>query len=41
MDEYIAFDSHKHYTLVEHEDRRTRQTRQQRIEHRPEGFRLR
>ncbi|KPK49315.1 MAG: hypothetical protein AMK72_04875 [Planctomycetes bacterium SM23_25] len=35
MDEYIAFDSHKHYTLVEHEDRRTRQTRQHRIEHRP------
>lgn len=33
MKEYIAFDSHKHYTLAEREDARTCRTRQVRIEH--------
>jgi transposase len=33
MKEYIAFDSHKHYTLAEREDVRTGRTRQDRIEH--------
>jgi len=31
--EYIAFDSHKHYTLAVHENRRTGHSRQQRINH--------
>jgi transposase len=35
MDEYIAFDSHVHYTLAEREAKRTGRTRQERIEHRP------
>jgi len=33
MEEYIAFDSHKRYTLAEREDVRTGRVRQQRIEH--------
>lgn len=33
MKEYIAFDSHKHYTLMEREDAQTGRTVQQRIEH--------
>jgi hypothetical protein len=37
MKEYIAFDSHKHYTLAEREDVRTGRCRQERIEHRPGG----
>ena len=32
MKEYIAFDSHKHYTLVEHEEVATGKVRQYRIE---------
>lgn len=39
MQEYIAFDSHKHYTLAEREDVRTGRARQQRIEHRPGAIR--
>ncbi len=39
MKEYIAFDSHKHYTLAEREDHRTCRTRQQRIEHSPGAIR--
>jgi len=39
MREYIALDSHKHYTLAEREDARTGQCRQQRIEHRPGAIR--
>jgi transposase len=34
MDEYIAFDSHKHYTLAEREEVETGRTKQTRIEHR-------
>src|SRR5512139_2046451 len=34
MKEYISFDSHKHYTLMEREDRVTGRTRQCRIAHR-------
>jgi len=34
MGEYIAFDSHKHYTLAEREEVETGRTRQSRIEHR-------
>ncbi len=34
MREYIAFDSHKHYTLVEREDRTTGRVRHCRLEHR-------
>jgi transposase len=34
MGEYIAFDSHKHYTLAEREDVATGRTRQRRIDHR-------
>lgn len=34
MREYIAFDSHKHYTLAEQEDRATGRSRLTRIEHR-------
>lgn len=33
MDEYIAFDSHKRYTWVEHEEANTRKVRQYRVEH--------
>jgi len=33
MKEYIAFDSHKHYTLMERENVATRRARQQRIDH--------
>jgi transposase len=33
MKEYIAFDSHRHYTLMEREDAQTGRTVQQRIEH--------
>ena len=33
MEEYIAFDSHKRYTLAEREDVRTGRVKQQRIEH--------
>ena len=33
MKEYIAFDSHKHYTLMEREDVETGRTRQVRIDH--------
>lgn len=33
MKEYIAFDSHKHYTLLEREDAQTERIVQQRIEH--------
>lgn len=33
MNEYIAFDSHKYYTLAEREDVQTGKTRQHRIEH--------
>jgi transposase len=39
MSEYIAFDSHKHYTLAEREDVATGQVRQTRIEHRPGAIR--
>lgn len=35
MKEYISFDSHKHYTLMEREDRSTGAVRQCRIEHLP------
>jgi len=35
MRDYISFDSHKHYTLCEIEDRRTGRARQFRIEHGP------
>ncbi len=39
MKEYIAFDSHKHYTLVEHEEVATGKVRQYRIEHAPGAIR--
>jgi len=39
MKEYIAFDSHKHYTLMEREDVATGRTRQVRIEHAPGAIR--
>lgn len=39
MNEYIAFDSHKHYTLMERESITTGKTRQRRIEHRPGAIR--
>jgi len=39
MGEYIAFDSHKHYTLAEREDAATRAVRQERIEHQPGAIR--
>ncbi len=35
MEEYIAFDSHKRYTWVEHEQANTGKTRQYRLEHSP------
>jgi len=39
MREYIAFDSHKRYTLAEREDVRTGRVHQERIEHRPGAIR--
>jgi transposase len=39
MNEYISFDSHKHYTLMEREDRQSQMARQDRIEHRPGAIR--
>lgn len=39
MREYIAFDSHKHYTLVERENRQTGRTVLRRIEHDPGAIR--
>jgi transposase len=39
MNEYIAFDSHKHYTLMERENIKTSKARQRRIEHRPGAVR--
>lgn len=39
MKEYIAFDSHKHYTLAERQDVRTGQATQCRISHRPGAIR--
>jgi hypothetical protein len=39
MKVYIAFDSHKHYTLVEHEEVATKKVRQYRIEHAPGAIR--
>ena len=35
MEEYIAFDSHKHYTWVEHQEANTGKLRQYRVEHAP------
>jgi transposase len=39
MEEYIAFDSHKHYTWVEHWQANTGKTRQYRLEHAPGAIR--
>jgi len=39
MKEYIAFDSHKHYTLMEREDRQTARTVQLRVAHQPGAIR--
>jgi len=39
MDEYIAFDSHRHYTLAERDPVAGGRPRQQRIEHRPGAIR--
>jgi len=39
MEEFIAFDSHKRYTLVEREDVETGKTKQLRVEHRPGAIR--
>jgi len=39
MKEYIAFDSHKRYTLVEHEDVASGKVRQYRVEHAPGAIR--
>ena len=39
MKEYIAFDSHKRYTLVEREDVATGKVRQYRVEHAPGAIR--
>lgn len=39
MSEYMAFDSHKHYTLAEAEDVATGRTRQCRVEHGPGAIR--
>jgi len=39
MSEYISFDSHKHYTIMEREDIPTRAARQCRIEHAPGAIR--
>ncbi len=39
MEEYISFDSHKHYTLAERENRKTGRTVQRRIDHAPGAIR--
>jgi transposase len=39
MEEYIAFDSHKHYTWVEHEKVASARVRQYRVEHAPGAIR--
>ena len=39
MSEYISFDSHKHYTLMEREEVQTQVARQYRIEHAPGAIR--
>ena len=39
MEEYIAFDSHKRYTWVEHWEANTGKTRQYRVEHAPGAIR--
>jgi len=39
MEEYIAFDSHKRYTWVEHQQANTGKTRQYRLEHAPGAIR--
>jgi transposase len=39
MEEYIAFDSHKHYTWVEHEEVASGKVRQYRLEHAPGAIR--
>jgi transposase len=39
MEEYIAFDSHKRYTWVEHQEASTGKTRQYRLEHAPGAIR--
>jgi transposase len=39
MDEYIAFDSHKHYTWVEHEQIQSGKVRGYRLEHEPGAIR--
>jgi transposase len=39
MNEYIAFDSHKHYTLMEREEVESGRAVQRRIEHRPGAIR--
>ncbi len=39
MSEYISFDSHKHYTLMEREDIQSQVARQRRIEHAPGAIR--
>jgi transposase len=39
MSEYIAFDSHKRYTWVEHQEVNTGKTRQYRVEHAPGAIR--
>jgi transposase len=39
MREYISFDSHKHYTLMEREDIQSQRARQRRIEHVPSAIR--
>jgi len=39
MNEYIAFDSHKHYTLAERQEAKSGRTQQRRIEHRPGSIR--
>jgi transposase len=39
MEDYIAFDSHKRYTWVEHEEANTRKIRQYRLEHAPGAIR--
>jgi len=39
MNEYIAFDSHKHYTLMEREEVKSRRVVQRRIEHCPGAIR--
>ena len=39
MKEYISFDSHKHYTLMEREDSQSQAAHQVRIEHQPGAIR--